>query len=53
MLPNGNARQFVFWGRVTYTDMGGRPHHSGFALQLAPIGTLALEHDSDAYNYYD
>lgn len=49
---DGMPTQFVMYGRLTYTDMAGRKHYSGFALDLAPIGCLAIEHRNAAYNYY-
>jgi hypothetical protein len=53
MRPDGTARQVVMYGRLTYTDMAGREHHSGFALELNPKPKGGIEHRNPAYNYYD
>lgn len=51
--PDGKPVEYVFFGRLIYTDMNGRHHCSGFALMIAPIGCFALEYNSDSYNYYN
>lgn len=50
--PLAKSPQLVFFGRLIYREMNGKEHHSGFALQLAPMAAAAVEHTSDAYNYY-
>ena len=47
-------RELVFFGRLTYREMNGTEHHSGFGLRLVPFAAGTIEHGADAaYNYYN
>jgi hypothetical protein len=50
--PPAPAIQYVFFGKLTYREMNGQPHESGFALMLGPHFAVACDYNSDAYNYY-
>jgi hypothetical protein len=49
----GRIGQLVFFGRLTYKELNGREHHTGFALEVAPHMAAFVPHGNDAYDYYD
>jgi hypothetical protein len=54
--PIGNARrgaQLVFFGRLTYTELNGTEHHTGFALKVAPNLPAYAQYQNPNYDYYD
>jgi hypothetical protein len=49
----GRPNPLVFYGRMTYKELNGRVHHTGFALEVAPHGAGYISYNNDAYDYYD
>lgn len=50
---NGQAIIFVLFGRLTYKDLSGAIHHTGFALEVSPHMPAFSPHHNRAYDYYD
>jgi hypothetical protein len=49
----GRQNELVFYGKITYRELNGKEHHSGFALDIAPFMPAFSRHANDAYDYYD
>lgn len=49
----GRQGQLVFYGRITYNELNGAEHHTGFALEVAPAMAAFVRHPNPAYDYYD
>jgi hypothetical protein len=49
----GRTGQLVFFGRLTYSELNGREHRTGFALEVAPHMPAFVAHGNEAYHYYD
>lgn len=49
----GRPNELVFFGRITYKELNGKLHHTGFALEVAPHMPTFDRHANDAYDYYD
>lgn len=49
---DGTVIQYVFYGRIEYTEMNGKDHASGFAIMLGTHFPAAQDYNNDAYNYY-
>jgi hypothetical protein len=45
--------QYVMFGRLTYTELNGRQHRTGFALHISPHIAAFSRYGKDAYDYYD
>jgi hypothetical protein len=43
----------VFFGRVEYKELGGRLHHTSFALEVSPNIAAFSRHNNDAYHRFD
>ena len=52
-MKDGRPIQFVAFGRLTYKELNGREHHSGFAVEVSPHMPAAIGYPNDAYDYYD
>jgi hypothetical protein len=50
---NGQAIFFVLFGRLTYKDLSGTIHHTGFAVEVSPHMAAFIPHHNKAYDYYD
>ncbi len=48
----GRPNQLAFYGRVTYRELSGREHYTGFALDVAPYMPAFVRNSKDAYDYY-
>jgi hypothetical protein len=44
----GYEGQLVFYGRITYKELSGRLHHTGFAFEVAPHMPAFIRHANDA-----
>jgi hypothetical protein len=49
----GQIPQYVIFGRLTYRELTGKIHHTGFAWEVAPFMPAAVAYANDAYHYYD
>jgi hypothetical protein len=49
----GKPITFVVYGRLTYKELNGRLHHTGFAVEVSPHIAAFSGYPSDAYDYYD
>ena len=49
----GRADDLVFFGKITYRELNGKEHHTGFALDIAPYMPAFSRHNNDAYDYYN
>jgi hypothetical protein len=52
-MKDGKPINFVVYGRLTYKELNGRPHHTGFAVEVSPHIAAFSGYPSDAYDYYD
>lgn len=50
---NGQPILFVVFGRLTYKQLNGMVHHTGFALEVSPHIPAFSPHHNRAYDYYD
>jgi hypothetical protein len=44
---------FIAFGRITYTELNGRLHTTGFAVEVSRFMAAFSSYPSDAYDYYD
>lgn len=51
--PGATIPQKIAYGYITYKDVNGRVHKTGFAYMIAPMGASALAWNQPAYEYYD
>jgi hypothetical protein len=49
----GEAVQLVLFGRLTYKELSGIIHHTGFALEISPHMPAYVPHPNRAYDFYD
>jgi hypothetical protein len=52
-MKDGKPIQLVCFGRLSYKDLGGDLHHTGFALEVSPHIAAFVPHYNPAYDYYD
>ena len=52
-MKDGNPIRYVAFGRMTYRGLGGKQHHTGWALEVAPVGPFAGPYSNPEYEYYD
>jgi hypothetical protein len=50
---NGEPVQLVLFGRLTYKELSGIIHQTGFALEISPHLAAYVAHPNRAYDYYD
>jgi len=50
---NRQGAELLFFGRLTYCELNGRPHHTGFALRVAPDLPAYASFENKNYDYYD
>ena len=43
----------VAYGRLTYIELNGTRHHTGFAVEVSPHVPAFIGYSNPAYNYYD
>lgn len=48
-----NTQELAMWGRVTYAELGGRKHNSGYAIRISPHTDASVAVGWDSYDYYD
>ncbi len=51
--PIENAAEYVFYGRITYRELNGTQHHTGFSIVVSPLMPATTSFPKDAYDYYD
>jgi hypothetical protein len=52
-MKDGKPIQFVVFGRLTYKELNGKKHHSGFAVEVSPHIAAFMGYPNGAYDYYD
>jgi hypothetical protein len=52
-MKNGKPVRFVTFGKITYRQLSGVRHSTGFALSVAPDRPGAGVYRNDAYNYWN
>jgi hypothetical protein len=52
-VKDGQPIIFVAFGRLTYTELNGKIHHTGFAVEVSPHMAAFSGCANDAYDYYD
>jgi hypothetical protein len=52
-MKDGKPIMFIVYGRLTYRELNGKPHHTGFAVEVSPHMAAFSGHPNDAYDYYD
>jgi|HubBroStandDraft_3_1064219.scaffolds.fasta_scaffold1163424_1 hypothetical protein len=50
---DGKPITFVVYGGLTYKELNGTLHHTGFAVEVSPHIAAFSGYPSDAYDYYD
>src|SRR6266851_5756876 len=48
----GKNEILVFYGRITYTELSGKRHETGFAVEVSPHMPACSPHNNDKYDYY-
>ena len=51
-LKNGQPIQYVLIGRMRYSELSGRQHVTGFAIEIAPHMAAFVSSSNRAYEYY-
>ena len=52
-MKDGEAVHFVIFGKITYRQLSGARHVTGFALRVSPHAPTASVYRNDAYNYWN
>lgn len=52
-VRNGEVVNLTAYGRLTYRELGGVLHHTGFAMDVSPNLPAASTHRNKEYDYYD
>jgi hypothetical protein len=50
---NRQGAELVFFGKLSYSELNGKLHHTGFALRVAPMMPATVSYDNRNYDYYD
>jgi hypothetical protein len=50
---NQRGAELVFFGCITYSELGGKQHKTGFALRVSPYMPAAVPYQNRNYDYYD
>jgi hypothetical protein len=50
---DGTTIEFVVFGRMTYKELNGKVHHTGFAQQVSPHIPASVGYANKAYEFYD
>lgn len=53
LRPNGTAIEYVAFGRVTYRELNGRTHHTGFAVEVWAIAPGFVMLPNKNYEFWD
>lgn len=48
----GKHEYLVFYGKLTYTELSGKRHTTGFAVEVSPHIAAFNPHNNDKYDYY-
>jgi hypothetical protein len=52
-IKDGKPIMFVLFGRMTYRELNGRAHHTGYAVEISPHMAAFSRHINNTYDYYD
>jgi len=52
-VKDGNPINLTVYGRLTYTELNGTCHHTGFAMDVSPALPAASTHKNRRYEYFD
>lgn len=52
-MKNGKPINYVVFGRLTYKELNGKVHHTGFAVEVSPHLPAATGFRNKNYTYYD
>ena len=52
-MKDGKPVHFVIFGKITYRQLSGTRHSTGFAMSVSPDRPTASVYRSDAYNYWN
>jgi hypothetical protein len=44
---------YVIYGKITYKELNGTTHHTGFSVEVSPHMAASTSHPNPAYDYYD
>lgn len=44
---------YVIFGKITYKELNGTIHHTGFSVEVSPHMAASTSHPNPAYDYYD
>jgi len=53
LTKNGQAIRFIVYGRMTYKELNGKIHHTGFAEEISAHLPASTPYRNKAYEYYD
>ena len=48
-----DATEYVIYGRITYRELNGKEHRSGFSFQVSSIMPASTNFPKQAYDYYN
>lgn len=52
-IDPSKATRFVVYGRITYKELNGKAHHTGFAVEVSAMMAATIPYFNNAYDYYD
>lgn len=52
-VKDGEPVNLTIYGRLTYKELGGKLHHTGFAMDVSPHLPAASTHRNKRYEYYN
>jgi hypothetical protein len=52
-IKNGKPIQFIIYGKLTYAELNGKIHHTGFAIEVSQHLPACRTYNKDAYEWHD
>jgi hypothetical protein len=53
MPRNRQGAELVFFGKLSYSELNGKLHNTGFALRVAPMMPATVSYQNKNFDYYD
>ena len=50
---DGKPIEYVFFGKLSYAELGGAIHHTGFAIAVSTHMPAGSSYENPKYSYYD
>jgi hypothetical protein len=52
-MKDGRPIEFIVYGRITYSELNGTKHQTGFAVAVSAYMAAFTGYPNDAYDYYN